>query len=453
MRFKNTGILLVVFFALLAYVYFVEIKGKQKAEKAKEQAAKLVHFEKDSLQTLILEPNGIRLQKENGKWMITEPIRSKTESWVVNGLINSLFDAKKERTISSDPGTFGDYGLQPAKRRIIFQHSGQIDTVFLGDKTPTGSFVFARVSGDSTVYTTQTLLLTHAEKELFDFRDKTVLSFEIDEVEKIKLHAPGTRLRLQKEGEKWYIVQRNGEKILADDSKVTQILSRVRNAKAKKFIAEEFRGGARYGLHRPLYKLELQTSADGGLRVLTIGSPVDGAYYAHDASRDPVFTVDSSVVNKLKVKEWDLREKRLADFYSYQIDYFELHIPDSTFICQKDSSGDWILQEPVRGKAKSWKVSSLAGSAGSLRMVKIIEEHPKNLKKYGLEEPKYHIICKKEGETLADIKIGKAKDDKYYAVGSLSPAVVLIKQEDVDKFNISLKDLLEESSEEEQSKE
>ncbi|RMF61269.1 MAG: DUF4340 domain-containing protein [Calditrichaeota bacterium] len=452
MRFKSTGILLIVFFALLAYVYFVEIKGKEKAEKAKELASKLIQFEKDSLTTLVLEPNGIEFKKEDGKWMITRPIHSKTENWVINALVNSLHDAKKERVISSHPSSYADYGLEPAKRQIIFQHSGRTDTVYLGDKTPTGSFVFSRVGGDSTVYATHTLLLTNAEKELFDFRDKTVLSFEIDDIKDITLRTVRTKLRLQKEDDNWYILRKNGEKILADDSKVTSMLSRVRNAKAKKFVAEEFKGGLRYGLARPLYRLDLRTADDSGLRQLMIGSPVDGAYYAHDASRDPIFTVDSSVVHALKVTEWDLREKRLADFYSYQIDYLELHLPDSTFVCEKDTTGDWILIEPVRGKAKSWKVSSVAGSASSLRMTKVVDEHPANLKKYGLEEPKYHIICKKEGETLADIRIGKAENDHYYAVGNLSPAVVLVKKEDVEKFNISLKDLLEES-EEEQSKE
>lgn len=449
MRFKNTGFLLLIFGALLAYVYFVEIKGKEKAERIKERESKLLVFEKDSLKTVFLEPAGIKFQKEGAEWRITEPIRSKTENWVINALINTLSDAKKERTVTRSPESLADYGLAPAKYQIIIQHEDQADTVYLGDKTPTGTYVFARVNSDSTVYATQTALLTHAEKDLFDFRDKTVLDFETDDVERVTIKTPKRKIALRKEGEKWYIFKGKGQKLLADNFQVEQILNGIRNAKAKQFVEETPENLSKYGLTRPAYELELQVTDDGGLKKLIIGKATGSAYYARDISRDPVFTVDSSAVHKLNTSEWDLREKRLSDFYSYQIDYIELRLPDTTYVCEKDTANNWQVLEPVRGKAKNWKISSLASSVSGLKMQKIVDENPSSLKKYGLDKPSYQFICKKEGEEVANIKIGKRKGDYYYAVGTLTPAVVLVKKEDIEKFDISLNDILEKSSEEE----
>ncbi len=449
MRFKSTGFLLVIFLALLAYVYFFEIKGKEKAEKARELESKLLVFEKDSLKTLYLKPTGIKFQKEGTEWRIVEPIRSKTENWVINGLVNSLADAKKERTVTTSPASLADYGLDPAKYEIVVTYDDKSDTVYLGDKTPTGAYVFARINSDSTVYATQTMLLTNAEKDLFDFRDKTVLAFETDKVERATIKTPKRKIALRKEGEKWYIFKGKDQKILADEFKVEQILNGIRNAKAKQFVEETPEHLSKYGLTHPAYELELQVTDDGGLKKLIIGKATGSAYYARDVSRDPIFTIDSSAVHKLNTSEWDLREKRLADFYSYQIDYIELHLPDTTYICEKDTANNWQIVEPVRGKAKNWKVSSLASNVSGLKMQKMVDEKPKSLKKYGLDKPLYHFICKKEGKEVANIKIGKQKGDYYYAMGNLTSVVVLVKKEDVEKFNISINDILEKTSEEE----
>ena len=45
MKWKNLGILAVVFASLSAYVYFYEIKGEKKREEAEEKAKKLFQFE------------------------------------------------------------------------------------------------------------------------------------------------------------------------------------------------------------------------------------------------------------------------------------------------------------------------------------------------------------------------------------------------------------------------
>ena len=446
MRFKSTGILLVVFAALLAYVYFFEIKGKEKAEKAKERESKLLVFEKDSLKSIYLKKSGIKLEKENDRWMITEPVRSKTENWVVNSLINSIADAKKERRISSDPASYSEYGLDPARHEIIIAHNGKQDTLYLGEKSPTGSYVFVRVNSDSQVYATGTLLLTNAEKDLFDFRDKTVLSFETSNAEKLKIKSSKRTIEARKEGDDWYLYN-NARKILADDIKINQILNGIRNAKAKKFVEEKPVNLDKYGLTNPLYEVEINVSGDGGLHALAIGKQEDGTYFARDVSRDPIFTIDTSVVRKLDVTLWDLREKKLADFYSYQVDYLELRVQDSTFVFEKDTAGVWQVTAPVQGKAKSWKISSLTGSASALKAEKIVAEKTEYLKKYGLDNPSIQIICKKEGEEIANIKIGRKVGDHYYAMGNLSPAVVLVKQDDVKKFNIQLQDILEEEKE------
>lgn len=452
MRFRSTGLLLVIFAALLAYVYFFEIKGKEKAEARKEQESKLLAFEKDSLKALELKPEGIRFKKEKDQWLIVEPVRSKTETWQVNGLINSIADAKKERVVASGRNAFADFGLAPARHELILHYNGRTDTVWVGEKSPTGSYVFAAVSGDSQVYATHTLLLTNADKELFDFRDKTILSFETNNVERLKIENPKATIEARKEGDDWYIL--DGErKILADDGKISQILSTVRNAKAKKFVEETPANLNKYGLTKPGYRLELSVSGDGGLHTLIVGNRENGTYYARDVSRDPVFTVDSSTVHKLDVSLWDLREKKLADFYSYQVDYLELQLPDTTFVCEKDSAGDWHVLQPVKGKAKNWKISSITSSASTLRAQKIVEEEPKLLKKYGLDEPQIQIICKKAGEEVANIKIGGKVGDQYYAQGSTSPAVVLIDADDVNSFKVTLEDLLEKDAEKEQKEE
>ena len=75
----------------------------------------------------------------------------------------------------------------------------QID---LGDKTPTGSDLYARVEGQPRVFLVGASLEDQLNRSTFDLRDKTVLKFDHDKADSLKLEPAGApAVSLAKKGD------------------------------------------------------------------------------------------------------------------------------------------------------------------------------------------------------------------------------------------------------------
>lgn len=441
MKLRTTLIMLAIFLAIGGYVYFYEMQGGEKRKAEKEASEKLVAFNKDSVTALYLTAPGIALQKADGKWAIVEPVRALTDEYAVTGIINSVDAAKRERLITEQTSEHATYGLGPTAAAIVLTHASKKDTVYVGDKNPTGSSVFARVNNDPKVYTSSTGLEANARKTLYDLRDKSAMVFEVNGVTRMRLKSPQATYEVRKESGKWMLYQ--PIQALADESKVTQLLNRVRNGRIKRFMEEEPADLKKYGLDKPAYEMEVRFGSDDAIKTLRVGKVDKDIFYASDSSRPPVFGLDSTLVRDLNVKLLDMRERRLTDFQSFDADEISFEYPGERISCKKDTASVWHLAAPDSGKAKGWKISELSGAVSSLRAESFIDATAKAVAA-GLDKPRATIIIKTKGNEVARVLIGKEQGDLVYARGSHQPAVVLIKKVEADKFFVTRQDLAEE---------
>ncbi len=440
MKPRSTLIMLVVFLAIGSYVYFYEMKGGEKRAADKEASEKLVEINKDSVSALYLGGPGISLKKNSGKWTIVEPVQALSDEGTVTGIITSVESAKREREFEETASAYASYGLGASAPMVILTSPGKTDTVFVGNKNPTGSSAYVRVNRDPKIYLTAAGLLTNAQKTLFDLRDKSVMVFEVNDATSMKLKSPKATFEARKEDGKWMLKQ--PVQALADESKITQLLNRVRNGRVKRFVEEETADVKTYGLDKPLYELEVRYGGDNAIKTLRVGKAESDIYHAQDSSRPPVFAIDSSLVRDFNVKLLDLRERRLADFQSFEADEFTLEYSGESVTCKKDTSGTWRFAAPDTNKVKSWKASDLLGSASGLRAESFIEQATNPAT--GLDKPRAKIFIKSKGSDVASLIIGKEQGEMVYAKGSLQSSPVLIKKADADKLFVSKRDLAEE---------
>jgi hypothetical protein len=430
--------MLVVFLAIGSYVYFYEMKGGEKRAAEKEASEKLVEIDKDSLSALYLSGPGISLKKNSGKWTIVEPVQALSDESAITGIITSLESAKREREFDEAPSAYASYGLGPTAPAIILTSADKTDTVVVGDKNPTSSSAYVRVNHDPKIYLTAAGVATNAQKTLFDLRDKSVMVFEVNDATSMKLKSPKITFEARKEDGKWRLKQ--PIQALADESKITQLLNRVRNGRIKRFVEEETTNVKPYGLDKPLYEMEVRYGGDNAIKTLRVGKADKDIYHAQDSSRPPVFTIDSSLVRDFNVKLLDIRERRLTDFQSYEADEFTLEYSGESITCKKDTTGTWRFASPDTHKVKSWKASDLLGAVSGLRAESFVEDAAKG----AIDKPRAKIAIKKKGAEVANLTIGKEQGDMVYAKGSLQPAVAMIKKADADKLFVSKKDLAEE---------
>jgi hypothetical protein len=444
MKFRNTLMLLVLTVAVGAYVYFYEIKGGEKREKEKEAAGKLVDIKKDSVTAITLKPDGVELKKAGGKWELTAPVQYQADEGTVNSLLYSLESAKRDREeIATSAAEHANYGLDPARAELIVRHEkGEQDTLYLGDNNATSTLVYARVNHDPEVVLTAKGLADNAKKSLLDWRNKDLLTFETSEVNRMLLKTPSTSFELKKEGGKWQMLA--PIKTAADESKISSLLSRVRYGRIAEFAAEQMDDTKKYGLDKPGYEFTVFFGANDAQKSMRFGKKDDGNNYAQDPARPQVFKIDTSIVKDLNVSVMDLRNKKLAQFESWNADYLELNYADTLkMVCEKDTSSNWLIASHQNKKAKSWKVSNITGGLAGLEATAFVDEQATDLKKYGLDKPRAIIAIKQKGNEVAKVLIGKEKGDRVYAKAANSPAVVEVKKEEADKLFTTLTELAE----------
>jgi len=440
MNYKTTGLLALVLAIGIVAVVLLDKQDDKKAKVEKAQG-RLIAVEKQDISELVIEPAGIHCIKDSNDWKITQPVATDGDKSSIDAIANMFSWMKIERTISSDPSEYDVYGLNPERGKIIVAHNDQADTVYLGDKSPTGSFVFARKSGSPDVFLTSTTLKSNIEKTLFDLREKKALSFEKVNVRSFTLKCRNGEFSVVKSGGDWKVT--NKGEFDADKAEIDKILNRLNSEKAKEFVDENPSNLSRYGLSRPIARIDLMLGQNSARKSLLIGRESGASYYAKDDSKKPVFLVDSSFVSLLNPDLYTLRKKDLADFKNSEINKFELEFSGQNIVCNKDTSGTWMINQPEPRKAKSWEIASITRKASQLEVVKFVDDNPSSLAKYGLAKPQAHARFYKDDALLLDVMLGKHVGDNVYAKLADKPSVYLVEQQVLETLTPKLDDLSE----------
>jgi len=441
---RNTLLLLLLTAAVGAYVYFYEIKGGEEREKEKTAAGKLIDIKKDSVTAITIRPDGVELKKVGATWELTAPVQYQADDGTVSSLLYSLESAQRDqKDITKSRADYAGFGLEPARTELIVRHEkGKQDTLYFGDGNVTTTMVYARVNSDPEVVLTSNGLSNNAKKSLLDWRNKDLLVFDNNAANRLLLATPKNRFELKKENGKWQML--TPIKASADESKISSLLSRVRYGRINEFTAEQMNDAKNYGLDKPSYEFTVFFGANDAQKALSFGKKEGANYYAHDPARPQVFKVDTSLVKDLNVSLMDLRNKKLAEFESWNADYVELNYADTLkIVCEKDTSGNWQIKAPQEKKAKSWEVSNITGGLSGMEATAFVDENAVDLKKYGLDKPRLIVTIKQKGSEVSKVLIGKEKGDRVFAKAANSPVVVEVKKEDADKLFKKATDLAE----------
>ncbi|MDZ7316964.1 MAG: DUF4340 domain-containing protein [candidate division KSB1 bacterium] len=439
MKFKNTLILAVILAIGIGGVVLMNKQDKRR-EETKKSEEKVLEFETGDIQRVALLQSGIEAVKDSLSWRITQPVQTEADKSAIETLINSVKSARKERIISSDPSEYSVFGLQPPLHTLVLARASRIDTLYIGDDSPTGSYVFARLSGSPDVFLTSTWVRTQAEKTLFDLRNKAVLGFETFQVRSLQLQNRHGRFALEKQGGEWKIT--SPIQAAADKSEVEKVINRLQSERMRSIVVEQAEDLKSYGLDAPKVRVELALGENLARKTLLIGKATEDKYYARDESRPMVFLVDSSFVSVLNPTLFDLRDKKLAKFASTDVSKFELEFHGQTIVCSKDTSGTWTVEQPERREGKSWKMSSIVREAADLEVKKFVDQ-PVSPAVSGLNSPQVRAKFYQNDKVVMDIALGKVEGDLIYAKLADQPALYLVDKKVLETWTPKLDDISE----------
>jgi len=235
----------------------------------------------------------------------------------------------------------------------------------------------------------------------------------------------GVALEREKEG--WQITAPFKGK--ADPDEAGRFIREFITQRVDRIVTEEKANMADYGLDKPAFQVELK-SGKGAQTILFGGkNPSGNATYVKPANSDTVFLVANWVVDALKNKKaGDLRDKTLLLFKEADVTRIAIQEGGRNLELARAGQEDWKLIQPVAGKAKKEKVTSLLASFHNLKGARFVEDHPKDLAKYGLDRPQAVVSFYSKGASAPHaLYIGKKESSgDFYARSSQQPAVMTL---------------------------
>src|SRR5262245_8226263 len=199
-------ILAVVLIGLVSYIYFVDSKRDPSGTTTREKPFTAVQADDiEEVQVKSADGETTRLQKADGKWQLVEPVQAAADTGELTTIASSLSTLEIQRVVDENPSDLKQYGLEPARIEIAFRPKGQKDLrrLQIGEKTPTGSDLYARFPDQKRVVLVSSYLDSTFNKNTFALRDRRILLFDRNMVDGLELTRGTSKTRLVKSGSEW----------------------------------------------------------------------------------------------------------------------------------------------------------------------------------------------------------------------------------------------------------
>jgi len=142
-------------------------------------------------------------QKQGDHWQVTQPAPAPADEAEISGITSNLASMEISRVVDDQASDFKQYGLEPARIEIGFRQGGQDRKLLLGQKTPTGSDIYARIPGKPRVFLVPSFVESTFNKSAFDLRDKTILKVDRDKVDGLQIETAERTVKVVKQGTEW----------------------------------------------------------------------------------------------------------------------------------------------------------------------------------------------------------------------------------------------------------
>lgn len=331
---------ILVLAGLAGYIFLVENKREPNASEAKEKvwSGTLAAADMEEVEIKLADGETARVQKADGTWQLVEPAKAPADQNELTSITTSLASLEVQRVVDANAADVKQYGLEPARIAVAFRSKGQKDPrrIELGEKTPTGGDLYARVPGEKRVFLVSSFLDSTFNKTPFSLRDKTILKIERDKADSLELLEGSTSIQLAKKGSDWMLVKPVAAR--ADFAAVEGALERLGSAQMVGITEAEAANLAKYGLDKP--SATITVGMGSSRATLTLGKTDNAVVFAKDASRAMVFTVAPTLKTDVIKPVSDLRRKDLFDSRSFTATHAEFQRGSETIVLDKSKGKD-----------------------------------------------------------------------------------------------------------------
>src|SRR3984957_19850390 len=211
--------------------------NRQEAAKEGKPAAdappKILALGADTIQQIDIRHRGedpVSLKLNGVTWEMTSPKPMAVDGAAVSAITSAAASVDAERMVDPNVSDLKAYGLAPAAIEVnLGTKNGKTSKLLIGDTTPAGSAVYAKLDGDPRLFTMATYSKTAFDKQAKDLRDKRLLPFTQDKLSRIEITAQKQTYEFVKKGEgEWQIDKPKAMR--ADNIQMDDLIQRLKNA-------------------------------------------------------------------------------------------------------------------------------------------------------------------------------------------------------------------------------
>jgi Domain of unknown function (DUF4340) len=415
MRGMRFLILLIIAIPLGWYAYYDSKKGPVDDTAKKDKVFAIESDKIDEIEVKSESGDRTTLRKKGTDWEIVQPLTATPDQSAVSGITSNLSSVEIQRVIDENAPDLKEFGLDSPRVEVAFKANGQQHRLQLGQKTPAGSDVYAKLPDSKRVFLISSFLDSTFNRSTFDLRDKSVLKVDREKVDSLDVVTKDRTIRFEKKNGEWQIAQPAAGR--AEFGAVDGLVSRISSVQMKAIVPDAT-DLKKYGLDKPVATVRLGSGSSQAS--LAIGSAAEsGTVYARDLSRPAVFTIESSIGDELKKDASEYRQKDLFDARSFNTTRLEIvhnnqtTVLEKTKVKTKDGKEEekWKQTAPAAKDVDASKVEALIAAATGARATGFVDTTAKT----GLETPELTVAFKYDDGKDERVTFARTKDAAYAA--------------------------------------
>jgi len=266
-------------------------------------------FEKGDVKKIQLKRGDVDLVAEKvgeKEWNLTQPESVKGDESAISDMLTELRGLKVKEFTNDQPADLASYGLNEPRITVNLWEKDPENPQTLWVGKEEGSGVYVKTNQAPSVYLVDAGIVKTLSKTPLDLRDKTLVSFNREEVEKVVLKYPDKAFTLQKSGNEWRLVE--PEKAKIKDWRLGNLLTDLQFLKFKELISSDKKPDSEYGFDKPEAEITIWKKGGEEIATLLLGKKTDkGLVYARTKSGDLVYGIDSHFLDELPKKIEDLK--------------------------------------------------------------------------------------------------------------------------------------------------
>jgi hypothetical protein len=320
---RTLGVLVLLLGGLAAYLYYVD---SEKPVGETEEKPKVFTVEADQIEELKVSTiaGGVAdLKKSADGWSLTSPQAVRADDSEVTGITSNLASVSIQRVVDENPSNLGDYGLREPVTAVSFKTKGakEFKTLQIGTKTPAGSDMYAKTAEDKKVFLVPGYLESTFGRTPFDLRDKKIISFDREKVDRIEIRRGQSLLSLAKANGEWRMTA--PVEARADFGAIEGLISKLQSAQMKAIVTEDPSEFAKYGIDPPSAQVSVLSGSAKAVMAFGTKTP-DNFIHVRDESKSLVVTAPADLFDELEKGPVEYRRKDVFEFRAFNLDRIEI---------------------------------------------------------------------------------------------------------------------------------